>query len=112
MPTTSPDSKATSLVVFLALLSAVANAFTIKNGERFFLANDLGDLIIAKLTVDGYQEIDRCHLLEPTGKAGGRKMVWSHPAFANKRIYARNDREIICVSLAINETITTQELKE
>ncbi|MCP4456133.1 MAG: PQQ-binding-like beta-propeller repeat protein [Planctomycetes bacterium] len=80
-----------------------ANAFTVKNGERFFLANDLGDLIIATLTVDGYREIDRCHLLEPTGKAGGRKMVWSHPAFANKRIYARNDKEIICVSLASQE---------
>jgi outer membrane protein assembly factor BamB len=79
-----------------------ANAFTIKNGDRFFLSNDLGDLIIAKLTVDGYEEIDRCHLLEPTGKAGGRKMVWSHPAFANKRLYARNDKEIICVSLATN----------
>lgn len=77
-----------------------ANAFTIKNGDRFFLSNDLGDLIIAKLTVDGYEEIDRCHLLEPTGKAGGREMVWSHPAFANKRMVARNDREIICVSLA------------
>ena len=89
-----------------------ANAFTIKNGDRFFLANDLGDLIIAKLTVDGYQELDRCHLLEPTGKAGGREMVWSHPAFANKRIYARNDKEIICVSLAINETNTKQRSKE
>ena len=33
-------------------------------------------------------------------------MVWSHPAFANKRIYARNDKEIICLSLAINETNT------
>ena len=83
-----------------------ASAFTIKNGERYFLANDLGDLIIAKLSVDGYEEIDRCRLLEPTGKAGGRKMVWSHPAFANKRIYARNDIEIICLSLAINKTNT------
>ena len=79
-----------------------ANAFTIKQGDRFFLSNDLGDLIIAKLTVNGYEEIDRCHLLEPTGKAGGRKMVWSHPAFANRRMYARNDKEIICVSLARN----------
>lgn len=81
-----------------------ASAFTVKNGERYFLSNDLGDLIIAKLSVDGYQEIDRCHLLEPTGKAGGRKMVWSHPAFANKRVYARNDKEIICVSLSKNES--------
>ncbi|MHC4638257.1 MAG: hypothetical protein ACYTBV_12280, partial [Planctomycetota bacterium] len=63
-------------------------------------------------TVDGYQEIDRYHLLEPTGKTEGRKMVWSHPAFANKRIYARNDKEIICVSMAIIETNTKQKPKE
>ena len=24
---------------------------------------------------------------------------WSHPAFANKFIYARNDKEIVCMSL-------------
>ena len=27
-------------------------------------------------------------------------VVWSHPAFANRSVYARNDKEIICVSLA------------
>ena len=26
---------------------------------------------------------------------------WSHPAFANRRVYARNDKEIICVDLAL-----------
>jgi hypothetical protein len=40
------------------------------------------------------------HLLEPTNKAAGRSVVWSHPAFANRSIYARNDKEIICYSLA------------
>jgi hypothetical protein len=25
---------------------------------------------------------------------------WSHPAYANRHIYARNDEEIICASLA------------
>ena len=30
----------------------------------------------------------------------GRKVIWSYPAFANRSVYARNDREIICVSLA------------
>ena len=62
--------------------------------------NDHGDLIIARLTPKGYEQIDRAHLLEPTQTARGREVVWSHPAFANRCVYARNDKEIICVSLA------------
>jgi outer membrane protein assembly factor BamB len=77
-----------------------ANAFLIAQGDRFFLANEKGDLIIARLSPKGYEEIDRVHLLEPTGPAMGRDVVWSHPAFANRCLYARNDKEIICVSLA------------
>jgi outer membrane protein assembly factor BamB len=74
--------------------------FLIKNGDRFFLFNEKGELIIAKLTPKGYEQIDKCKLLEPTNNAFGRDVVWSHPAFANKCIYARNDKEIICASLA------------
>jgi len=77
-----------------------ANAFLVKHADRFFLANEKGDLIIAQLTPDGYHEISRAHLLEPTNTMPGREVVWSHPAFANRSIYARNDKELICVSLA------------
>jgi len=31
--------------------------------------------------------------------ARGRDVVWSHPAFAQKSFFARNQKEIICVSL-------------
>jgi len=78
-----------------------ANAFIVKNGDRFFLFNEKGDLIIAKLSPRGYEEISRAHLLEPTNKDCGRPVVWSHPAFANRRVYARNDKEIICADLAL-----------
>lgn len=77
-----------------------ANAFLVKNGDRFFLPNEKGELIIASLTPKGYREISRAKLLEPTNMAAGRDVVWSHPAFANRSIYARNDKEIISVSLA------------
>jgi outer membrane protein assembly factor BamB len=77
-----------------------ANAFLVKNGGRFFLFNEKGDLIIAKLTPKGYEEISRAHLLDPTNRDPGREVVWSHPAFANRCVYARNDQEIICVSLS------------
>lgn len=77
-----------------------ALAFLVKHEDRFFIPNERGDLIIARLTPDGYEEESRTHILEPTNSAQRRKIVWSHPAFANKSIYARNDREIVCVSLA------------
>jgi outer membrane protein assembly factor BamB len=78
------------------------NAFIVKNGNRFFLPNEKGDLIIARLSPQGYEEVSRAHLLDPTNVAMGRDVVWSHPAFANRSIYARNDKEIVCADLAVS----------
>jgi len=74
--------------------------FIVKNGERFFLFNEKGELIIARLTPKAYEEISRAKILAPTNTAFGRSVVWSHPAFANKCMFVRNDKEIVCVSLA------------
>ena len=77
-----------------------ANAFLVKHQDRFFIHNEKGELIIAKLSPKGYEEISRAKLIEPTASAQGRQIVWSHPAFANRSIYLRNDKEIRCFSLA------------
>ena len=77
-----------------------ATAFLVKNENRYFLATDTGDLVIAKLSPRGFDEVGRFRMLEPTGVAFGRRVVWSHPAFANRSVYARNDKELIRVSLA------------
>ncbi|MFO0967463.1 MAG: PQQ-binding-like beta-propeller repeat protein [Gemmataceae bacterium] len=79
------------------------NAFMVEQGDRFILFNEGGDLIIARLTPKGYDEISRAHILEPTNTNApppGRRVIWSHPAFAGKCVFARNDREIVCVSMA------------
>jgi hypothetical protein len=78
-------------------------AFLVKHEDRFFLFNEQGDLILAKLSPEGYDELDRFHVLEPTNQTFGRPVVWSHPAFANRCMFARNDRELVCVSLAAAE---------
>jgi outer membrane protein assembly factor BamB len=77
-----------------------ANAFLVPHGDRYFLFNEKGDLIIARLSPEGYEEISRAHILEPTNMMAGRPVVWSHPAFANRSMFARNDKEIVCVALA------------
>lgn len=78
----------------------IGTAFLVKNGDRHFLFNETGDLILAKLSPEKYEELGRVNLLEPTSMAFGREVVWSHPAFAQKCVFARNDEEIVCASLA------------
>ena len=85
-----------------------ATAYFVRHGDRYFVTNDSGELIIARFTPEGYEEIDRTLLLEPTtrtrggasGRWGDRAVLWAHPAFANRHVVARNDREIIRASLA------------
>lgn len=76
------------------------NAFLIPQDDRFFIHNEQGDLIIAKLSREGYQEIDRAKLIEPTRPVRRRQTIWSHPAFAMKSVFARNDAEIVRVDLS------------
>jgi outer membrane protein assembly factor BamB len=75
-------------------------AFIVKNRDRFFLFTENGELVICQLSRSGYQEIDRCQILEPTNRAAGRPVVWSAPAYAGSKMYARNDRHLICVDLS------------
>jgi outer membrane protein assembly factor BamB len=76
------------------------NAFLVPHEDRFFLHNEQGDLIIARLTPEGYEERSRAKLVEPTRKVLTRVTIWSHPAFAMKSVFARNDKEIVRVDLS------------
>ncbi len=80
--------------------SSSAAAYIVKNGTRYIIFNEKGDLIFAHLSPKGYEEISRAHILDPTSNTNGRPVIWSHPAFADKKCFARNDKEIICVNLA------------
>lgn len=75
------------------------NAFLVPQGDRVVLCNEQGELIFAQLSRDGYKELSRAKMIEPTQPIQRRKTVWSHPAFAMQSIFARNDGELIRVSL-------------
>ena len=70
------------------------------NGNSAFLYTEKGELILAKLSSKGYQEISRTRLVEPTYPFGGRNVAWSPPAYANRCVFARSDKELVCFSLA------------
>lgn len=77
-----------------------------QNGEKFFLFNQRGQLILANLSPDGYKELGRCLLLEPTaGYRPQAPVTWAHPAYSNQNIYARNDKELVCASLSADDVL-------
>ena len=80
-----------------------AAAIFVRNGNRYFINNDRGELIIGQFTPEGFEESSRTKLIEPTSNPGRRRELgavnWSHPAYANHHIIARNDKEIVRISL-------------
>lgn len=79
---------------------ATGTAFIVKQSDRYFLFAETGDLVIGKLSPAGFTEIDRAKVIEPSNNAFGRQVVWCAPAFANGRMYVRNDEICQCVDLS------------
>lgn len=81
-----------------------AAAHLVREGDsdRFWIFNERGELILARLSPEGYRELDRTRVIDPTrgqlNQRGG--VVWTHPAYAGRKIYVRNDERLVCVDLA------------
>ena len=80
------------------------NAFLVPHGDRVVICNEQGEIIFAKLSPAGYEELSRAKLIEPTQPIQRRMTVWSHPAFAMQSVFARNDGELIRVNLATSKS--------
>jgi len=74
-------------------------AFVVRSNDLFYLFNESGELVIAKMSPQGYEELDRTKIIDPSNFAFGREVVWCAPAFANGSIYVRNDEQLIRVPL-------------
>ena len=74
----------------------------VRNAGKVWMFNEEGYLIIGRLTPVGFEEQSRTHLIDPTEEQlrqrGG--VCWAHPAYANKHVFARNDRELVCADLS------------
>jgi len=77
-----------------------ANIHFIQRGDLTWMFNEHGELLITELSPAGFKEISRAKLIEPTRKQLPRGVTWSHPAFANKHVFIRNDNRLLCSDLS------------
>jgi outer membrane protein assembly factor BamB len=68
----------------------------VQNGENTWMFNERGELLIGTLSRHGFVEKSRTKLIDPTTRQlrqrGG--VCWAHPAFADRKIFVRNDGEL------------------
>jgi outer membrane protein assembly factor BamB len=74
-------------------------AFIVRQADRYWMFTENGDVVLARLSPEKFEELGRAHIIEPTNDAFGRPVVWCPPAFANGKMFVRNDKECVCVSL-------------
>ena len=77
----------------------------VQHEDRTWMFNERGELIIGELSPQGFKEISRAKLINPTvgqlDRRGG--VCWSHPAFAGGHVFARNDEVLVCASLLTSD---------
>ena len=79
-----------------------ATAFFVQNRERTWMFTEKGELVIGSLSPSGFQSLSRTKLIDPTTFLPRRNdnILWSHPAYADRHIFVRNDKQLISVDLS------------
>lgn len=82
-----------------------ATIHMVPQGGRTWMFNERGELLLAELSPEGFEELGRVKLIEPTrGQLNRRDGVcWSHPAFAQRHVLVRSDEELACFDLSAPE---------
>ena len=81
-----------------------ATVFMVREGgsDRIWAVNEQGELLLARLTPSGYEEISRAKIIEPLTPLKQRTngaVMWAPPAFADGCVFVKNDRELLCVRI-------------
>jgi outer membrane protein assembly factor BamB len=79
-----------------------ATIHMVRHQDEVWMFNELGELLITRVSPEGLQIIDRCQVIEPTKVQLPRRdgVCWTHPAYAEKSIFVRNDNRLVRASLA------------
>jgi outer membrane protein assembly factor BamB len=98
------DRKWESLELFGGEGGFFAHAFIVQRGDQYWFWNDHGELAVGRMSTEGLRLTGKAKLLATTENTRGRDVLWCHPAFAHRRAYMHNGREMICVDLAVERS--------
>jgi outer membrane protein assembly factor BamB len=78
-----------------------ANVHFVRQGNRIWAFNELGEMILCEFNPEGLREYGRVGLIKPVKIPPNPRngVCWAHPAFSGVMIYVRNDEKLVCYQL-------------
>lgn len=78
-----------------------SNAHFVFDRGRFWAFNELGDLVLGRVSPEGFEDLGRVHLIDPVSISPNPRggVNWAFPAFAGNRIVVRSDDRLIAYRL-------------
>jgi outer membrane protein assembly factor BamB len=81
-----------------------ANVHLIPQEDKVWGFNELGELLLGKLSPAGYRDLGRVKVIDPVRISPNPRngVCWAHPAFSGNRIFLRSDAKLICIAINNN----------
>lgn len=78
-----------------------SNAHFAKQGDKIWAFIEKGELILGKVSPEGFEELGREKLIDPVAISPNPRggVNWASPAYAGRRIYVRSDAKLACWEL-------------
>lgn len=79
-----------------------ANVHFVTRGDQVWGFNETGELLLGKLSPEGYTDKGRVKVIEPVKISPNPRngVNWAHPAFSRNFIYVRSDSRLICLEIS------------
>ena len=77
-------------------------AMKVRTGEKVWGFNEIGELLLGKLSPEGYTDKGRVKVIEPVKISPNPRngVNWAHPAFSGNKVYLRSDSRLVCLKIA------------
>ncbi len=80
-----------------------ANIHFVSQGDQVWGFNEIGELLLGKLTPEGYIDQGRVKVIDPVKISPNPRngVTWAHPAFSGNHIFVRSDSRLLCLEIGI-----------
>jgi len=80
------------------------NVHMVKQKDRVWGFNEIGELLLGKFSPGGYEDLGRVRVIDPVQISPNPRngVNWAHPAFSGNRIFVRNDAKLVCLQIKVD----------
>jgi outer membrane protein assembly factor BamB len=79
-----------------------ANVHLVRQGDKVWGFNEIGELLLGKFAPSGYRDLGRVKIIDPVRISPNPRngVTWAFPAFSGPFVFVRNDSKLVCIRIS------------